>query len=58
MKNKMSFTIKGGYVRTKMDSEDLQNHLRERKRGCGRHKSKRDYSRKKKHKGGDCMKQN
>lgn len=30
----------------KMNAEELQNYLNERSRGCGRHKSKKDYSRK------------
>lgn len=44
-------TIKGGYVPTKLEGEELQRFLQERKRGCGSHKSAKDYKRKSKHKG-------
>ncbi len=44
----IKFTIKGGHVPYKMTREELEAFLREQKRGCGSHKSKRDYNRKKK----------
>lgn len=50
MKKLKPLVIKGGYVKVKMSPEELEVFMRERKRGCGRHKSKRDYTRKKKHK--------
>lgn len=50
-KVKMSFTIKMEDLDyNKMTPEELQKYLMERKRGCGRHKSIKDYNRKKKHK--------
>lgn len=44
-KTHISFTIKGGYVPTKMDN--IHEHLQETKRGCGIHESKKAYNRKK-----------
>lgn len=50
-KNKMSFTIKMEDLDyNKMTPEELQIYLKERNRGCGRHKSAKDYKRKDKHK--------
>lgn len=43
-------TLKGGYVPQKLEGEALQTYLKERSRGAGVHKSKKDYSRKVKHK--------
>lgn len=43
--------LKGGYIPTKLEGEELQKFLQERKRGCGSHRSKKDYRRKQKHKG-------
>lgn len=45
MKNE-TITLKGGYIPTKLKGEELQRHLQERKRGCGVHRSKKDYRRK------------
>ena len=42
----MRVTLKGGYIPTKLEGEELQRYLQERKRGCGAHKSKKDYRRK------------
>lgn len=42
--------LKGGYIPTKVEGEELQKFLQERKRGCGSHKSKKDYRRTSKHK--------
>ena len=39
-------TLKGGYIPTKLEGEELQRFLQERKRGCGSHKSIKDYKRK------------
>lgn len=47
MKNKI--ILKGGYIPTKLEGEELQKFLQERKRGCGSHGSKKDYRRKEKH---------
>lgn len=47
MKDKI--TLKGGYIPTKLEGEELQRFLQERKRGCGSHASKKDYRRKEKH---------
>lgn len=46
-KNKV--ILKGGYVPTKLTGEELQSYLQERNRGCGAHRSKKDYRRKDKH---------
>lgn len=49
----LSFTIKHeDLTLNKLEGEELQRFLMERKRGCGRHKSKRDYTRKEKHRKG------
>lgn len=49
-KPKMSFTIKMEDLNLmKLEGEELQRFLMERKRGCGRHKSAKDYKRKDKH---------
>lgn len=48
--NKDNITLKGGYVPSKLEGEELQKFLQERKRGCGSHKSKKDYRRTPKHK--------
>ncbi|HBF7594830.1 TPA: hypothetical protein KOX39_003445 [Clostridioides difficile] len=48
-KNELSFTLEGGHIKTKMDAEQLQEHLKLVKQGTGRHKSKKDYRRKEKH---------
>lgn len=48
MNNKI--VIQGGYIPTKLEGEELQKFLMERKRGCGSHKSKKDYRRNPKHK--------
>lgn len=45
----MKIKLKGGYVPYKMSPEELEVYLRERKRGCGSHSSKKDYKRKDKH---------
>ena len=44
-------TLKGGYIPTKLEGEELQRFLQERKRGCGSHGSKKDYKRNPKHRG-------
>lgn len=44
-------TLKGGYIPTKLEGEELQKYLQERKRGCGSHSSKKDYKRNLKHRG-------
>lgn len=43
---KDKITLKGGYIPTKLEGEELQKFLQERKRGCGSHRSKKDYRRK------------
>lgn len=48
-----SIKLKGGYIPQKLEGEELQKYLQERKRGCGSHRSKKDYRRKPKHKGKD-----
>ena len=48
-KSEMTVTIKGGYIPTKLEGEELQRFLQERKRGCGSHKSSKDYQRKSKY---------
>lgn len=45
----MKIKLKGGYVPYKMPPEELEVYLRERKRGCGSHSSKKDYKRKDKY---------
>lgn len=50
MKKQKNIIIKGGYVPTSLEGEELQRFLSERKRGVGVHKSKKDYRRKPKHK--------
>ena len=46
----LSFTIKAEDLSyNKMTPEELQTYLKESNRGCGRHKSKKDYNRKQKH---------
>lgn len=42
-------TLKGGYIPTKLQGEELQKYLQERKRGTGSHRSKKDYRRNEKH---------
>jgi len=42
-------TVKGGYIPTKLEGEELQRYLQERNRGVGSHRSKKDYRRKEKH---------
>ena len=42
-------TLKGGYIPTKLEGEELQRDLQERKRRTGSHRSKKDYRRKEKH---------
>ena len=49
-KDKLSFTLEGGYKRVKMDEEQRQEHLKLIRQGTGRHKSKKDYRRKEKYK--------
>lgn len=49
MKKENNLIIKGGYIPTKLEGEELQQFLQERKRGCGSHKSEKDYRRKEKH---------
>lgn len=49
IKMKDKITLKGGYIPTKLEGEELQRFLQERKRGCGSHASKKDYRRKEKH---------
>lgn len=49
--NSNKLTLKGGYIPTKLEGEELQKFLQERKRGCGSHRSKKDYRRSQKHKG-------
>lgn len=48
MKDKI--TLRGGYIPTKLEGEELQRFLQERKRGCGSHRSVKDYKRNPKHK--------
>lgn len=50
MSNTNKITLKGGYIPTKLEGEELQRFLQERKRGCGLHGSKKDYRRNQKHK--------
>lgn len=45
----IKLTLKPRDIKHKMDAEELQQHLKV-KRGNGAHKSKKDYSRKIKHK--------
>ncbi len=49
--NTNKITLKGGYIPTKLEGEELQRFLQERKRGCGVHRSKKDYKRNPKHRG-------
>lgn len=42
-------TLKGGYIPTRLEGEELQKYLQERKRGTGSHRSKKDYRRREKH---------
>lgn len=51
MSDNNKITLKGGYIPTKLEGEELQKFLQERKRGCGSHRSKKDYRRNQKHKG-------
>jgi hypothetical protein len=44
-RNSNSFTLKGGYIRVKMDN--IHEHLQETKRGCGTEESEKTYNRKK-----------
>ncbi|WP_304428093.1 hypothetical protein [uncultured Clostridium sp.] len=44
-------TLWGGYIPTKLEGEELQRFLQERKGGCGSHGSKKDYKRNTKHRG-------
>lgn len=53
-KTKMKISLKGGYVPYKMSQEELEVYMRERKRGCGSHSSKKDYKRKDKYGKGWC----
>lgn len=46
-KNKIK--LKGGYIPTKLEGEELQRFLQERKRGTGAHRSAKDYKRKTKY---------
>ena len=48
-KSEMTVTIKGGYIPTKLEGEELQRFLQERKRGVGSHRSQKDYQRKSKY---------
>ena len=48
MKDKI--TLRGGYIPTKLEGEELQRFLQERKRGCGSHRNVKDYKRNPKHK--------
>ena len=48
-KAEMTVKIKGGYIPTKLEGEELQRFLQERKRGCGSHRSSKDYQRKSKY---------
>lgn len=47
-KDNKPIIIKGGYVRTKLSPEELQQMIHAIKSGTGAHKSKKDYTRKKK----------
>lgn len=47
---KQKIKLKGGYIPTSLSGEDLENHMREKKRGCGVHRSAKDYRRHEKHK--------
>lgn len=49
MADKNKIILKGGYIPQKLEGEELQIYLRERSRGCGVHKSKKDYRRTEKH---------
>lgn len=49
MKTIDKIIIKGGYVPTKLEGEELQRYLQERKRGTGSHRSAKDYRRREKH---------
>ena len=42
----MKIKLKSDYVTYKISTEELEVYLRERKRGCGSHSSKKDYKRK------------
>ena len=44
-----NITLKGGYIPTKLEGEELQKFLQERKRGGGSHKSIKDFKRQPKH---------
>lgn len=48
--NKISFTIKGEQFNKVGKIDNIHEHLQEVKRGTGVKKSKKDYTRKKKHK--------
>lgn len=41
--------LKGGYIPSRLEGEELERFLMERKRGCGSHKSQKDYKRREKH---------
>lgn len=41
--------LKGGYIPSRLEGEELERYLMERKRGCGIHKSQKDYKRREKH---------
>ena len=49
MRELLSFKIEGGYRPQKLEGDELQKYLMERSRGCGSHKSKKDYRRREKH---------
>lgn len=49
LREALSFTIEGGHKKVKMEDEQLQSYLKERSRGCGSHKSVKDYKRRDKH---------
>lgn len=49
MKKNNKMTLRGGYIPTSFEGEELQRFLQERKRGCGSHRSKKDYRRREKH---------
>lgn len=49
MKKQNKITLKGGYIPQSLEGEELERFLIERKRGCGRHKSAKDYRRIEKH---------
>lgn len=48
MKESLSFTLEGGHIPQRFEGEELQKYLMERSRGCGGHKSKKDYKRREK----------